>query len=290
MPNTHAQLRMGAKNDTVKELQKLLNEKNGAGLQEDGIFGSKTLSAVRNYQKANSLQVDGIVGPKTWTSLLSGALSADTQTQEPTLADTVAATREKYDSLAANPPEDFVFDKQAVHDLAEQAYQNREDFSYDPSADALYQQYKDRYTAAGRLAMEDTMGKAAAMTGGYGNSYAQTAGQQAYQGYLQQLNDRVPELYQLAYNKYADEQDEAYQKYAALSAERERAYNRYQDTLDRYDAQKRSLYSLYQDTLSRQDKEYSRLYELILSGYTPTDRELKNAGMTRAMANAIALG
>lgn len=289
MPNTHAQLRMGAKNDTVKELQKLLNEKNEAGLQEDGIFGPKTLSAVQNYQKANRLQVDGIVGPKTWASLLSGGESA-TRAEEPTLADTVAAAREKYDSFAADTPDDFVFDKQAIHDMAEQAYQNREAFSYDPSADALYQQYKDRYTAAGRLAMEDTMGKAASMTGGYGNSYAQTAGQQAYQGYLQQLNDRLPELYQLAYSKYADESDAAYKKYAALSAERSRAYTQYLDKLDRYDDQKSDLYSLYQDTLSRQDKEYSRLYQLIRSGYTPTDRDLKNAGMTRAMANAIAMG
>ena len=51
---------------------------------------------------------------------------------------------------------------------------NREDFSYDLNGDALYQRYKDRYTQQGKLAMEDTMGKAAALTGGYGNSYAQT--------------------------------------------------------------------------------------------------------------------
>ena len=60
---------------------------------------------------------------------------------------------------------------------------NREKFSYDLNGDALYQQYKDQYTTQGQMAMMDTMGQAAALTGGYGNSYAQSVGQQAYQGY-----------------------------------------------------------------------------------------------------------
>lgn len=50
--------------------------------------------------------------------------------------------------------------------------------------------------------MQDTMGQAAALTGGYGNSYAQGVGQQAYQGYLQQLNDNVPQLQAQALQTY----------------------------------------------------------------------------------------
>ena len=283
MPKTHAQLSLGANNNTVKELQTLLNEKYGAGLQVDGIFGSKTDSAVREYQKANDLQVDGIVGPKTWASLL-----AEQPAEQETLADRVAEAGQAYEDFAAGPPQDFAFDKQALLDMAEQAYRNRETFAYDPSADALYQQYKDRYTAAGRMAMEDTMGKAATLTGGYGNSYAQTAGQQAYQGYLQQLNEQLPELYKLAYSRYAQEGEQAYENYQALLKERSTAYAQHLDKLGQYEDQKKDLYSLYQEALSRQDQAYTRLYNLIRSGYTPTDRDLRNAGMTRAMANAIA--
>lgn len=84
---------------------------------------------------------------------------------------------------------------------------NREKFTYDMNSDVLYQQYKDQYMRQGKQAMEDTMGQAASMTGGYNNSYAQTAGQQSYQGYLQQLNDKVPELYNMAYERYKDEGD-----------------------------------------------------------------------------------
>ena len=89
---------------------------------------------------------------------------------------------------------------------------NRPDFSYDVNGDALYQQYKDQYINQGRLAMMDTMGQAAAMTGGYGNSYAATVGNQAYQGYLQKLNEVVPELYNMAYNMYQQEGEDL--KYA----------------------------------------------------------------------------
>ena len=79
---------------------------------------------------------------------------------------------------------------------------NRKDFSYDMNSDVLYNQYKDQYQALGQTAMADTMAQASALTGGYGNSYASTVGNQAYQSYLSQLNDKVPELYQLALDNY----------------------------------------------------------------------------------------
>ena len=112
--------------------------------------------------------------------------------------------------------------------------QNREKFSYDLNGDALYQQYKDQYATQGNMAMMDTMGQAAALTGGYGNSYAQTAGQQAYQGYLQQLNDRVPELYQLALSQYNQEGDELYNRASLLAGMEEQAYGRYRDQVSDY--------------------------------------------------------
>lgn len=97
---------------------------------------------------------------------------------------------------------------------------NRKKFSYDLNGDALYQQYKDNYITQGKQASMDVMGQAAAMTGGYGNSYAQTVGQQTYQGYLQGLNDKIPELYQLALNRYNAEGSELDSKYGLLSTEK----------------------------------------------------------------------
>ena len=111
---------------------------------------------------------------------------------------------------------------------------NREDFSYDLNGDALYQQYKDQYTTQGKLAMMDAMGQAAALTGGYGSSYAQTAGQQAYQGYLQALNDKIPELYQLALSRYNADGDALRDQASLLAQMDDRDYGRYRDQLTDY--------------------------------------------------------
>lgn len=105
---------------------------------------------------------------------------------------------------------------------------NREKFNYDMNSDVLYQQYRDQYTTQGKQAMEDTMGQAAAMTGGYGNSYAETAGQQAYQGYLQQLNDKVPELYNMAYERYKDEGDWMGRQYELTKGRYDDDWNQWQ--------------------------------------------------------------
>ena len=104
---------------------------------------------------------------------------------------------------------------------------NRKDFQYDVNADAIYNQYKDRYVDLGQKAMMDTMGQAAKLTGGYGNSNAQMVGQQAYQGYLQGLTDKIPELAQLAYQIYAQQGQDLYQKYGLLNTQEQQDYNRW---------------------------------------------------------------
>lgn len=111
---------------------------------------------------------------------------------------------------------------------------NRDKFNYSVNDDALYQQYAQQYADMGRLAMQDTMGQAAALTGGYGSSYAQSVGQQQYDAYLQQLNDVVPELYQQAYGRYQDEGNQLMQQYAMLGDLRDQEYSRYQDEYNRW--------------------------------------------------------
>lgn len=95
---------------------------------------------------------------------------------------------------------------------------NKGQFSYDLNADLLYQQMADQYTQLGQQAMKDTMGQAAALTGGYGNSYAQQVGNQAYQQYLTALNQQIPELYDRAYQVYQDDLDWLLQQYQLTAA------------------------------------------------------------------------
>ena len=141
---------------------------------------------------------------------------------------------------------------------------NREPFEYDPNGDALYQQYKDQYTAQGKMAMMDTMGQAAALTGGYGNSYAQNAGQQAYHGYLQQLNNKVPELYQLALDQYNRESDNLMNQYSLYSDRENEAYDKYRDSLNDYYTNLEYLTNQYQ---TARDTDYGRYTDALNLAY-----------------------
>lgn len=64
-------LRTGSSNNFVYLLQFILANQYGYSLAVDGIFGSRTASAVRDFQANNSLSVDGLVGNNTWKTLLT---------------------------------------------------------------------------------------------------------------------------------------------------------------------------------------------------------------------------
>lgn len=145
--------------------------------------------------------------------------------------------------------------------------QNREKFKYDLNGDALYQQYKDRYVQQGKQAMQDTMGQAAALTGGYGSTYSQSAGQQQYNAYLQSLNDVVPELYQMALDRYNAEGDDLKTQYSLLADRYSQEYGEHRDktsdwqnqrdyAANRYDAERQLDYSRYGDAKSYAYQDY----------------------------------
>lgn len=53
----------------VRTLQHLLRAQKQT-VTVDGIFGPKTETAVKTFQKAKKLTVDGIVGPNTWAAIV----------------------------------------------------------------------------------------------------------------------------------------------------------------------------------------------------------------------------
>lgn len=112
----------------------------------------------------------------------------------------------------------------------------RQPFQYDVNADGLYQQIKDNYIKAGRQAMMDTQGQAAALTGGYGNSYAAQAGQQAYQESLGNLANAIPQLAQQAYAQYMDQGDQLRNNLEAMRLLEGQDYSRWLDDQERYQA------------------------------------------------------
>lgn len=138
------------------------------------------------------------------------------------------------------------------------ALENREKFSYDVNGDALYQQYKDQYTTQGNMAMMDTMGQAAAMTGGYGNSYAQSVGQQTYQGYMQQLTDKIPELWQMAYNKYNQEGQELKDRISIYDSLYNTEYGEHRDAVTDSQNERSTLLNMYG---IKSDEDYRTWYD-----------------------------
>lgn len=238
-------LQYGSKGIDVAQLQKYLNN-NGYNLRADGDFGVKTQAAVKDYQHKNGLTADGIVNKSLYTKL-SNTNANYTPTAAPTIAP--APTAPKYDTSswddsekgsaasgayeaakqALNNQGAFTFSENEWLEGLKNNIKNYDKFSYDVNADALYQQYADQYARQGKMASADVMGQAAAMTGGYGNSYAATVGNQAYLSYIQQLNDKVPELYQLARDQHNMEKQDLYNQYGMLLSEYEREYGLYSE-------------------------------------------------------------
>lgn len=286
MASTYTMVAYGSQGSAVKQLQNELN-KRGYTLDEDGIFGKKTRAAVRDYQKKNGLtMVDGIAGNETWGSLLSAPTAAEQEAQAAAAAEAArpraevtAATAKRLQELEKGyTPSDEVTAAQAYRDsvaaLEPGAYQSRfeerlqalydriagrEAFDYEPEEDEAYQRYARLYAARGAAAMEDTLGKAAALTGGYGSSYAQSAGQQAYNGYLQELAALVPELRQAALAEYQQEGKALQEQYSLLHAQEKADYDRWQD--ERADWQKllAAAQAEYEDAGSRDQKLYQTM-------------------------------
>lgn len=127
---------------------------------------------------------------------------------------------------------------------------NRKDFSYDPEQDPTYRQYRESYTRGGQRAMQDTLGQVSARTGGLASSYAESAAQQTYDGYMSALADRVPELRQLAYQMYLDEWNGKRNELSTLQGLEASDYNRYLAQLGQYNADRSFDYGAYRDELS----------------------------------------
>lgn len=232
-----ANYRIGSRGSEVEELQRLLNQ-NGANLTVDGIFGRGTDTAVRSYQRSKGLSVDGIAGANTFASLrgTSGTGGAPVQT-----------AAQKLSAFDATKPQAYQSNYQDQINALLNQIQNRPKFNYDFASDPLYNQYAQRYQQLGKMAMEDTMGQSAALTGGYGNSYAQTAGQQQYNQYMQGLNDVVPELRNSAYQMYSDEGDDMARRLSLYQQQEDTDYGRYMDAYNQWQNERNYLYQLAQD-------------------------------------------
>ena len=145
--------------------------------------------------------------------------------------------------------------------------------------DPLYQQYREQYQRLGRLAMQDTMGQAAALTGGYGSTYGEQVGQQAYNAYLQNLNDIVPQLQQQAYQRYQDEGTDLYSQYSLVKGRDDTDYGRYRDTVSDYYSDLSDARSAYNSERSLDQSQWETMLN-----YWAQKANNENAAYLQALA------
>lgn len=304
MASIYTELRKGAAGNDVKALQNALS-KQGYQAGSSGVYDDQTLEAVKRYQQKTGQTVSGNADDATLRSLY-GTPSA--KYEGGYIPGAHVNSAEQYlKMLQSQKPGDYSgkYTRQAEALLGQII--SRKPFSYDANSDPLYQIYKDRYIMGGQRAMENAMGQAAQLTGGYGNTYAQTVGQQQYQQYMEGLNDKVPELAQQAHARYQGEGDRLRQSYQLLQSADDAAYGRWADGYNRWSNETQQAQSAYE---SAYDRDYSRYNDqrnydqqqshsarqyayqtamsVIQTGNVPTDELLRAAGISRADAELMA--
>lgn len=157
------------------------------------------------------------------------------------------------------PVYDSRYDPQ-IQDLARQIL-NREAFSYDYNKDPLYAQYAEAYTRNGNNAMQDTLAQVSARTGGLASSYAGTAAQNTYNSYMQALNDKIPELQQIAYNMYRDTGNDMRSNMSMLQGLENMDYGRYQDALGQYNIDRNLAYNQWANQLDQFNADRNFAYQ-----------------------------
>ncbi len=203
---------------------------------------------------------------------------------------------------------------------------SREDFSYNPETDQLFQYYRDMYQREGDRAMQNTLAEVASGAGGM-NSYAITAAQQANNYYGAQMADKVPELYQLAYQMYLDEKESMVENLGLIQMMDDTEWNRWRDTMSDWRNDRDFAYGVHRDDVAdgkwetefnynasrdqvsdnrynqefeynagrdqvadnryESETSYDRALDLIAAGVMPDLALLQKAGLTEAQARQM---
>lgn len=146
----------------------------------------------------------------------------------------VEGYRKKLGDIERNKPDPFVSKySNQITDLLNQVYGEKK-FSYtgqDMKNDDLYKAYAEQYENNARRAMQDTLGNASALTGGYGSTYGQAAAQQQYDQTMAGLNSRALDFYDRAYQRYQDDRANRYNQLNAFNNQDQIDYGRYRDTV-----------------------------------------------------------
>lgn len=140
----------------------------------------------------------------------------------------------------------------------------RPEFSYDPDSDVVWQSYQKAYGREGDRATRNALGAAAAASGGIPSSYATTAAAQAGNYYAAQAADKIPELYEAAYNRYLNEFNLDASKIGIVQGQEQTDYNRYLDEMGQWNTDRNFAYTQFAGDRSQWNADREFAYNQLL--------------------------
>ena len=171
--------------------------------------------------------------------------------------DRVKTARENLDRIKGNKPGEYQSEYASQIGGTQDALNkmNEKGFAYDYTKDLAYQQYKSRYTRGAELNSEDTAARAASRSGGYGNSWATSSGQTAYQSTMAGLSDAADSLYDQAYNEYTTKKNDLTSRLSALQSQEKLAQDTYNTNLNNYYNQLGNAQTEYADAVAAKQQK-----------------------------------
>ena len=169
----------------------------------------------------------------------------------------VQQSQQQLQQIQSQKPQGYNSKYSGQLDSILQQIQNPQAFRYEFGQDPLFRSYADYYTQLGKQASLNAQGQAAALTGGYGNSYAQMAGQQANQQYMLGLYDKGMEMYDRAYGRYRDQLGDLKDQYGMVQSAEAMDYDRYRDLVGDWQAERDYATNLYNTEANRDLNQYN---------------------------------
>ncbi len=208
-------------------------------------YGSMNGVYYEFYDDGTAKYFDEATGKEITDKYVKNGSSNGTSSNSPS----VTAAESYLDTASKSASKNSISDD--VLDILYQ-FKNRPSFSYDPTQDTLYQNALTQAMKGGQMAMQDTLGQASALTGGYGSSYATSAANQAYNQFIDSAYDSMADYYNMALNAYNAEGQRLLDAYSMLSDQQKFAYEQDKDKYDREWQEKRA---------ARADYESDRAFE-----------------------------
>lgn len=156
-------------------------------------------------------------------------------------------------------------------------YLNRDKFEYDVDNDQLFQQALASAMNSGKTAMQDTIGQASALTGGYGSTYATSAGNQAYNQFIEDAYNNLPEYYQMALEAYQMEGQEMFNRVNMLGAADDKEYGRMVDAYNLTSDHRNRLYDEAYTMFRDEKSDILNIANLKLNENSVIGQNLRNA-------------